>query len=229
VLAVALVLALLAAGCGGESRRDPPPEDPTGAPPADGGSSGGGSGGDQGGGTGGGSSGGGSSGGGTAAPVNSADGTVQIQRLDAHAECNGLVPAGAPDAVAVETGPASTSSGGPGISDGTGHVALAVRTGGGWRQWQAFTPDGRPRETFVLRSDICSRRRWRTLRRRAPIARRRSSSAPSGRLCGAVTLRNGDGACRPGPADQGWDGTVVEKDGRCSACAWRWWPRLLAR
>jgi hypothetical protein len=52
--------------------------------------------------------------------------------------------------------------------------------------------------------------------------------APSGRLCGRVTLLNPGGPCRTGQADQGWDGTVVEKDGR-APCAWRWWPRLLAR
>ncbi len=53
-------------------------------------------------------------------------------------------------------------------------------------------------------------------------------SAPSGRRCGKVTLLNRGGPCRTGPADQGWDGTVVEKDGR-EACTWGWWPRLLAR
>ncbi len=52
--------------------------------------------------------------------------------------------------------------------------------------------------------------------------------APSGRLCGKVTLSNPGGACRTGFADQGWDGTVVEKDVR-EECRWRWWPRLLAR
>jgi hypothetical protein len=52
--------------------------------------------------------------------------------------------------------------------------------------------------------------------------------APSGRLCGRVTLVGAGDACETGVVDQGWDGTVVQQRAR-SACAWRFWPGLLAR
>jgi hypothetical protein len=51
--------------------------------------------------------------------------------------------------------------------------------------------------------------------------------APSGRLCGKVTLVREGGACWTAHVDQGWDGTVVQGDVR-DPCTWRWWPRLLA-
>lgn len=51
--------------------------------------------------------------------------------------------------------------------------------------------------------------------------------SPSGRLCGRVTLREGATGCTTGALDQGWDGTVVQQSGQ-DACAYRWWPRLLA-
>lgn len=50
--------------------------------------------------------------------------------------------------------------------------------------------------------------------------------AASGRLCGTVTLSDPGGACHTRDVDQGWDGTVVQQSAR-TACAWRWWPRLL--
>ncbi|HET8542252.1 MAG TPA: hypothetical protein VFL83_20425 [Anaeromyxobacter sp.] len=42
-----------------------------------------------------------------------------------------------------------------------------------------------------------------------------------------MTLRNPGAPCTPRRADQGWDGTVVERNAR-APCAWRWWPRLLS-
>ena len=51
--------------------------------------------------------------------------------------------------------------------------------------------------------------------------------APSGRLCGRVTLKGDGGACTTSLVDQGWDGTVVQESAR-DHCAWRFWPRLLA-
>ncbi len=51
--------------------------------------------------------------------------------------------------------------------------------------------------------------------------------APSGRLCGRVTLRESGSGCTTGAVDQGWDGTVVQQSGH-DACTFRWWPRLLA-
>jgi hypothetical protein len=53
--------------------------------------------------------------------------------------------------------------------------------------------------------------------------------APSGLLCGRVTISEASGGgCTTGALDQGWDGTVVQQSAR-DACAYRAWPRLLAR
>lgn len=52
--------------------------------------------------------------------------------------------------------------------------------------------------------------------------------APSGRLCGRVTLVGDGSACETGVVDQGWDGTVVQQREKV-ACEWRFWPGLLAR
>jgi hypothetical protein len=52
--------------------------------------------------------------------------------------------------------------------------------------------------------------------------------APSGRHCGRVILAGEGRACTTGVLDQGWDGTVVQQREQY-ACAWRFWPRLLAR
>lgn len=51
--------------------------------------------------------------------------------------------------------------------------------------------------------------------------------APSGRLCGRVTLREDATGCTTGALDHGWDGTVVQQSGK-DACTYRAWPRLLA-
>ena len=57
---------------------------------------------------------------------------------------------------------------------------------------------------------------------------------PSGRLCGRVTIREGEGACVSGAVEQGWDGTLIHQSTRdactsagCS-CTVHAWPRLLA-
>jgi hypothetical protein len=52
--------------------------------------------------------------------------------------------------------------------------------------------------------------------------------APSGRLCGRVTLQGAGSTCTTGEVDQGWDGTVVQERAQ-AGCAWRFWPGLLAR
>jgi len=58
--------------------------------------------------------------------------------------------------------------------------------------------------------------------------------APSGRLCGRVSLREGDGSCTGGVVEQGWDGSLIQQAPReaCAAgecaCTVRVWPRLLA-
>ncbi len=52
--------------------------------------------------------------------------------------------------------------------------------------------------------------------------------SPGGRLCGRVVLREEGSGCTTGAVDQGWDGTVVQQSGK-DPCAYRFWPRLLAR
>lgn len=52
--------------------------------------------------------------------------------------------------------------------------------------------------------------------------------AASGRLCAKMTFTGPADPCRVGPLDQGWDGTVVWQPD-LDHCAWRWWPRLLAK
>jgi hypothetical protein len=49
--------------------------------------------------------------------------------------------------------------------------------------------------------------------------------APSGRLCGRVTVPGGAG-CTTGQLDQGWDGTVVQQRA-AGGCQYRFWPGLL--
>jgi hypothetical protein len=52
--------------------------------------------------------------------------------------------------------------------------------------------------------------------------------APSGRLCGRVTLMGDGEACATGIVDQGWDGTVVQQRTQ-DGCSYRSWRGLLAR
>ncbi|HET7753085.1 MAG TPA: hypothetical protein VFK85_04175 [Anaeromyxobacteraceae bacterium] len=58
--------------------------------------------------------------------------------------------------------------------------------------------------------------------------------APSGTLCGRITVREGAGACTGGAIEQGWDGTLIHQSTRdgCTAtgctCSLHAWPRLLA-
>jgi hypothetical protein len=72
---------------------------------------------------------------------------VSIERLDASAECDGIVPASAPAPVTVRRTPPGGATCAGGISDGTGHVAVAARAAGG-ASWQVFAADGRPLRTF---------------------------------------------------------------------------------
>lgn len=150
-LLLALVLAAATAACGTSKNPSPPPD-------------GGGTGGDGGGGSGGGGepSGGGTgqpsggeqpsgdgttppdSGGGSAGPVKSPDGTVTIERSDASAECDGLLPATAPSAVSVRIAGADPAYCGPGVSEGGGHVAVQQLVGPGSVGLQVFSPSGTP-------------------------------------------------------------------------------------
>jgi hypothetical protein len=81
--------------------------------------------------------------------VTSADGTVTIARVDAAAECDGLVPSAAPSAVSAP--PAfATASCGWGISEGGGHVAVQLEERQVLATWRAFSPAGAAERTFPV-------------------------------------------------------------------------------
>lgn len=78
--------------------------------------------------------------------------SVAIQRLDASAECDGLLPDRAPAPVTISrtppAGAAAAADCGGGLPDGTGHVAVSARGAEGV-SWQVFAPDGTPGATFT--------------------------------------------------------------------------------
>ncbi|WP_242334993.1 MULTISPECIES: hypothetical protein [Anaeromyxobacter] len=116
---------------------------------------------------------------------------------------------------------------------------LAVRSDGSWlRRYAPLAARSEP-----LPAWLAERARWgyRLTRGNAGYAalepagvaapdcvQRIELVAPSGRLCGRITIREGAQGCTTGALDQGWDGTVVQQSGK-DACTFRWWPALLAR
>ncbi len=116
---------------------------------------------------------------------------------------------------------------------------LAVRSDGAWlRRYAPLATRSEP-----LPSWLAERARWgyRLTRGNAgyaalepageaspDCAQRIELVAPSGRLCGRITIRESAQGCTTGALDQGWDGTVVQQSGK-DACTFRWWPGLLAR
>lgn len=74
--------------------------------------------------------------------------TVTFEQLDSLDECAGLVPSSARSPVTVVLDPIPGSVCDRGVSDGTGHVALAVRDGAGRVEWETFATDGRALGTF---------------------------------------------------------------------------------
>ena len=84
--------------------------------------------------------------------VTSHDGSIRVARADSDPECDALVPTSAPDAVTLTA--MGASSCGPGVSDGTGHVACQVGTGNGSTIWQVFAPDGTALRTFEIQSSL---------------------------------------------------------------------------
>jgi hypothetical protein len=79
-----------------------------------------------------------------------------VERLDADAECDGLVPAAAPAPVHVTLGvPAGAGCVG-GVSDGTGAVALGVRDAAGAVSWRVHRADGTPAGAFDADGGILS-------------------------------------------------------------------------
>ncbi|HET7827051.1 MAG TPA: hypothetical protein VFK90_17070 [Anaeromyxobacter sp.] len=75
------------------------------------------------------------------------DPSVTIRRLDDAAECDGLVPASAPQAVTADA-PGAGENCGSGISEGGGHVAVVRHFGQGFQEVQVFAPDGTPEQRF---------------------------------------------------------------------------------
>ncbi|WP_242346279.1 hypothetical protein [Anaeromyxobacter terrae] len=74
--------------------------------------------------------------------------TVTFEQLDSSDECAGLVPSTAPSPVTVTLDPAAGSVCDRGISDGTGHVAVAARDAAGRVTWHTFAADGSVRGSF---------------------------------------------------------------------------------
>lgn len=74
--------------------------------------------------------------------------TVTFEELDSSDECAGLVPSSARSPVTVVLDPIPGSVCERGISDGTGHVAIAVRDGAGRVEFETFAADGSALGTF---------------------------------------------------------------------------------
>lgn len=72
---------------------------------------------------------------------------LTVERLDGAAECEGLLPDHLPAAVAIARTPDPGAACAGGLSDGTGHVAVAARAAEG-ASWQVFGPDGTPSGTL---------------------------------------------------------------------------------
>lgn len=157
---LAWILVAAVAACGPGDGPAPPPDDGGGDTGGEGGGGSGGdvpSGGDQPAGGGGVPSGDGdqpsgdgetpSGAGGGSGPMTSSDGTVTIARVDASAECDGLLPGAAPSAVTASA-PGGGTSCGSGISEGKGHVAGVTSYGQGFVDWQAFSPQGLAERPF---------------------------------------------------------------------------------
>jgi hypothetical protein len=80
---------------------------------------------------------------------------VDVERLDANAECDALVPsASRARSRRRSTGP-PPAAGCPGhaLTDGTGHVAAVIAFGRFQAQYQVFGNDGRAEQRFTLSSD----------------------------------------------------------------------------
>jgi hypothetical protein len=124
----------------------------------------------------------------TPTPNPSADPTVSLERLDPASECDGLVPDRAPAAVTVTTSPPSGLRCGGGFSDGTGHVAVSMRSGDETR-WQVFAPDGKAAQGFAAEPVVPEPSGWHGLRV-SP------ASVPSGGSVVEQVAHGPDGALR---------------------------------
>jgi hypothetical protein len=89
------------------------------------------------------------------APLPEADRFLTVERLDASAECDPLVPGRipAPITVSVEPPPGSTGCG-RGLSDGTGHVAALLASTPRGAEYQVFGPDGAAQQAFSLTGEL---------------------------------------------------------------------------
>lgn len=73
---------------------------------------------------------------------------LRIERLDPASECDSVLPERAPAPVEITLAPPEGATCAGGISDGTGHVAIAALVGTGAR-WQVYAPDGSARSAFT--------------------------------------------------------------------------------
>ncbi len=96
-------------------------------------------------------------------PATPTSASLVIERLDDAAECDGLLPDEVPAPVTVSTPAPADGACGGGISDGTGHVAVAARAGDGG-SWRVFAPDGTPRGTLSAWPLVAEERGWQGLR-----------------------------------------------------------------
>ncbi len=83
------------------------------------------------------------------AAASQGEASLSIERLDADADCDGLVPTSAPDPVAVKLDAPAGGACIGGVSDGTGAVALGVRDSGGAVTWRVRSAAGSPLGTFA--------------------------------------------------------------------------------
>lgn len=90
----------------------------------------------------------------TPEPTPSPAPTVTFQRLDVASECDGLLPATAPEPVAFTRSPPSGEECAGGVSDGTGNVALLAQRAAGELDVLAVASDGRALGSFPARSVV---------------------------------------------------------------------------
>jgi hypothetical protein len=84
----------------------------------------------------------------------SSDSLVIVRRLDEAAECAGLIPSSIPAPVQPDIAPLLGDGCHGGMSDGTGHVAVAVASSRFGSRYQTFFPDGMPSQQFLGQSEI---------------------------------------------------------------------------
>jgi hypothetical protein len=78
---------------------------------------------------------------------------VTVERLDTDPECDGLAPASIPDPVSARLENPGGRCGGA-VSDGTGHVAVAIAPSLPWQEAQVLSPAGAPLARFRVWGEV---------------------------------------------------------------------------